>query len=129
MIQIMSLQSSNLFFRRISWSLWPTWLLAPINKRSRLRSSRLSLAQRIEGRAMKKVATTWSRERDQIEHHCGNLIPLADPMCILLAKPDAETAIDGMHKVMLTIADHARSIRDINTAEPSAARRGIFDRE
>jgi len=37
--------------------------------------------------------------QDQIAHHCDNLIPLADMLCILLAQPDGETAIDGMHKV------------------------------
>jgi hypothetical protein len=32
-------------------------------------------------------------------------------LVILLAQPDAETAIDGMHKVAQVIVDRAQSIR------------------
>ena len=40
------------------------------------------------------------------------ILDLANLLVILLAQPDAETAIDGMHKVAQIISDHARSIRD-----------------
>lgn len=39
------------------------------------------------------------------------VVDLADLLAILLAQPDAETAIDGMHKVAQIIGDHARSVR------------------
>ncbi|OKO67373.1 hypothetical protein [Bradyrhizobium sp. NAS96.2] len=40
------------------------------------------------------------------------VIDLADLLAILLAQPDAETAIDGMHKAAQIIGEHARSIQD-----------------
>jgi hypothetical protein len=63
---------------------------------------------------MKRAVTKWTRDQDQIEHHCASMVPLTDMLCILLAQPDAETAIDGMHAVLLMVADHARAIREIN---------------
>jgi hypothetical protein len=39
------------------------------------------------------------------------ILDLANLLAILLAQPDAETAIDGMHKVAQIISDRATSIR------------------
>jgi hypothetical protein len=39
------------------------------------------------------------------------ILDLANLLVILLAQPDADTAIDGMHKVAQVIADRAMSIR------------------
>jgi hypothetical protein len=49
------------------------------------------------------------------------ILNLADLLVILLAQPDAETAIDGMHKVAQTISERARSVRDqIEDKQPIA---------
>ena len=39
------------------------------------------------------------------------IIDLGSMLAILLAQPDAETAINGMRHVAITIVDHARAIR------------------
>ena len=46
-----------------------------------------------------------------IDDDLGRGIDLADLLAVLLAQPDAETAIDGMHKVAQIIGEHARSIK------------------
>jgi len=48
------------------------------------------------------------------------IIDLADLLAVLLAQPDAEGAINGMHKVALVIAELARSIRAQLEAKPCA---------
>lgn len=40
------------------------------------------------------------------------ILDLANLLAILLAQPDAETAIGGMHKVAHVISERAQSIRD-----------------
>ncbi|QOZ52882.1 hypothetical protein [Bradyrhizobium sp. CCBAU 53338] len=40
------------------------------------------------------------------------VVDLTNLLVVLLAQPDAETAIDGMHKVAQVISDRARSIQD-----------------
>ena len=53
-----------------------------------------------------------------IDDDLGRGIDLADLLAVLLAQPDAETAIDGMHKVAQFIGEHARSIKRHPTPAP-----------
>lgn len=50
------------------------------------------------------------------------VIDLADMLAILLAQPDAETAVDGMHKVAQIISEHARSALEQFEARPASMR-------
>lgn len=47
---------------------------------------------------------------------------LADLLVVLLAQPDADTAIDGMHKVAWVISNRAKAIRDREAVPSPLAR-------
>ncbi|MBR0801419.1 hypothetical protein JQ615_39340 [Bradyrhizobium jicamae] len=51
------------------------------------------------------------------------VIDLADLLAILMAQPDAETAMDGMHKVAQIISEHAISVKEQLEAEARRAPR------
>ncbi|WP_141340923.1 hypothetical protein [Bradyrhizobium sp. USDA 3458] len=55
---------------------------------------------------------------DTIADDLTRVIDLADLLAILLAQPDADTAINGMHKVAQIIGEHARSAREQLEARP-----------
>lgn len=52
------------------------------------------------------------RSIDTIDQDSRVILNLADLLCVLLAQPDADTAIDGIWQVAHVIADRARAIRD-----------------
>ncbi len=52
--------------------------------------------------------TVWFENECDIE----DIVRLSELMVVMLAQPDAETAIDGMHCLMGIIADKARDLRD-----------------
>jgi hypothetical protein len=49
------------------------------------------------------------------------ILNLADLLCVLLAQPDAESAIDGMHRVAQMISERAQAIQNrLNPTEETA---------
>jgi hypothetical protein len=51
---------------------------------------------------------------DRLENEADieDIVALSDLLCVMMAQPDAETTLEGMHRVMLIIADHAHALRD-----------------
>ncbi|WP_439356672.1 hypothetical protein [Bradyrhizobium sp. DASA03007] len=60
---------------------------------------------------MSKVVELQLSDRFENED-IQNIVLLIDMLVVLLAQPDAETAIDGMHRVTQIISDHAHALRD-----------------
>lgn len=48
----------------------------------------------------------------QNESDIEDIVALTELLVVMLAQPDAETAIDGMHRLMGIIADKARDLRE-----------------
>jgi hypothetical protein len=51
-------------------------------------------------------------DRFENEADIQNIVVLIDLLVVMLAQPDADTAIDGMHRVTQIISDHAHALRD-----------------
>ncbi|MEK9281176.1 hypothetical protein MTR72_16400 [Bradyrhizobium sp. ISRA442] len=51
-------------------------------------------------------------DRFENEADITNIVLLTDLLVVMLAQPDADTAIDGMHRVMQIISDHAHALRE-----------------
>ncbi|RXG90067.1 hypothetical protein [Bradyrhizobium zhanjiangense] len=62
---------------------------------------------------MSNVVELQLSDRFENEADIQNIVLLIDMLVVLLAQPpDAETAIDGMHRVTQIISDHAHALRD-----------------
>ncbi|RXG85356.1 MULTISPECIES: hypothetical protein [Bradyrhizobium] len=61
---------------------------------------------------MSNVVELQLPDRFENEADIQNIVLLIDMLVVLLAQPDAETAIDGMHRVTQIISDHAHALRD-----------------
>jgi len=48
---------------------------------------------------------------DPMEDDCAAVFDYSSLLGVLLAGPDADTAIDGMHRLMLEIRQHADNLR------------------
>ncbi|EIG56092.1 hypothetical protein [Bradyrhizobium sp. WSM1253] len=58
-------------------------------------------------------------DRFENEADIDDIVTLSELLCVMLAQPDADTALVGMHRVMLIIADRARDLRDrLNGSKP-----------
>ena len=55
-----------------------------------------------------------SRLPDHFENEADiqNIVLVTDLLLVMLAQPDADTAIDGMHRVMQIISEHAHALRE-----------------
>lgn len=51
-------------------------------------------------------------DRFENEADIQDIVLLTDLLVVMLAQPDADTAIDGMHCIMQIISDRAHAIRD-----------------
>jgi hypothetical protein len=51
-------------------------------------------------------------DRFENEADIQDIVLLTDLLVGMLAQPDADTAIDGMHRVMQIISDRAHALRD-----------------
>lgn len=51
-------------------------------------------------------------DRFENEADIQDIVLLTDLLVVMLAQPDADTAIDGMHRVMQIISDRAHALRD-----------------
>jgi len=61
---------------------------------------------------MSNVVELQLPDRFENETDIQNIVLLIDMLVVLSAQPDAETAIDGMHRVTQIISDHAYALRD-----------------
>ncbi|SDJ43521.1 hypothetical protein SAMN05216338_104960 [Bradyrhizobium sp. Rc2d] len=61
---------------------------------------------------MSNVVELRLPDRLENEADIQNIVLLTDLLVVMLAQPDADTAIDGMHRVMQIISDHAHALRD-----------------
>ncbi|WP_445215690.1 hypothetical protein ACKWRH_24985 [Bradyrhizobium sp. Pa8] len=51
-------------------------------------------------------------DRFENEADIEDIVTLTDLLCVMMAQPDADTALVGMHRVMLIISDHAHALRE-----------------
>ncbi|WOH53769.1 hypothetical protein [Bradyrhizobium sp. sBnM-33] len=53
---------------------------------------------------------------EKTEEDCAAIIDEGNLLCIMLAQPDADSALNEMHRIATLIVDHARAIRCRNIA-------------
>jgi hypothetical protein len=62
--------------------------------------------------AMSNIVGFRRPDRFENEADIEDIVALTDLLCVMMAQPDAETALVGMHCVMLIISDHAHALRE-----------------
>lgn len=60
---------------------------------------------------MSNVVELRLPDRFENEADITDIVLLTDLLVVMLAQPDADTAIDGMHRVMQIISDRAHDLR------------------
>lgn len=61
---------------------------------------------------MSNVVELRLPDRFENEADIQDIVVLTDLLVVMLAQPDADTAIDGMHRVMQIVSDHAHALRE-----------------